>query len=61
MTKQPVEFDQRYHIVKEFCGQPEARYVVRFCGKWVGQSANRSDAVQMASEHYQELMNDYQQ
>lgn len=41
----------RYAINKEYCGQPEPRFVVRFCGDWVGQSASRLDAVEMMKAH----------
>lgn len=43
--------DNRYTIQREFCGYPEARYVVRFCGEWVGQSANKSDAIAIAESY----------
>lgn len=29
-------FDERYTITREFCGYRGTRYVVRFCGAWIG-------------------------
>jgi hypothetical protein len=46
-----MPIDSRYTIAMEYCGYAEPRYVVRFCGQWVGQSANRSDARQIAESH----------
>lgn len=43
--------DKRYSIRREWCGQPEPRWVVRFCGDWVGQSASRWDAQAIAEHH----------
>lgn len=43
--------DKRYTITKEFCGYSESRYVVRFCGAWVGQSASKWDAQSIAKSH----------
>lgn len=43
--------DKRYTVALEFCGYPEARYVVRFCDKWLGQSANLNDAIFIAICH----------
>lgn len=45
--------DNRYTIRREFCGYPEARWVVRFCGEWVGQSANKADAIAIAESFEQ--------
>jgi hypothetical protein len=28
--------DKRHRFAREFCGQPTARRVFRFCGEWVG-------------------------
>ena len=36
---------------KEFCGYPGARWVVRFCGEWVGQAETRHHAGLIAMSH----------
>lgn len=36
--------DNRYTITKEYCGYPEAKYILRFCGEWVGQFETLEDA-----------------
>lgn len=28
--------DSRYSVTKEWCGQIEAKYILRFCGEWIG-------------------------
>jgi hypothetical protein len=43
--------DKRYTIRPEFCGYPTARYVVRFCGTWVGQRASLRAATILALSH----------
>ena len=43
--------DTRYSIEKEYCGHPESRFVVRFCGEWVGQSLFYSAAILLATSH----------
>lgn len=43
--------DQRYNIAREYCGYDTPRWVVRFCGDWVGQNASRESAKAMAEEH----------
>lgn len=43
--------DNRYTITREYCGHPEPRYIARFCGEWLGQSYNKSDAERIAAEH----------
>lgn len=48
MKTHPVSSDKRYTVTKEFCGYPEARFVVRFCGEWVAQSLFYSSAVTRA-------------
>ncbi len=45
---QTVVKDKRYSISREFCGYAEARYVVRFCGDWIGQSKFKARAVKLA-------------
>lgn len=48
MKTHPVSSDKRYTVTKEFCGYPEPRFVVRFCGEWVAQSLFYSGAVMRA-------------
>ena len=43
--------DSRYTITKEYCGYPEARYVIRFCGEWVCQEYTYQDALISAEKH----------
>lgn len=43
--------DNRYTITREYCGHPEPRYIARFCGEWLGQSYNKSDAERIAADH----------
>lgn len=43
--------DRRYSIEKEFCGYPEPRFVVRFCGDWICQSPYYTAAVMRAVGH----------
>jgi hypothetical protein len=43
--------DRRYTITKEFCGYPDARFVARFCGDFIGQSLFYSSAVAKAVGH----------
>ena len=46
--------DERYTVALAYCGHPEARYVVRFCGGFIGQSANLNDAIFVAICHQDE-------
>lgn len=39
--------DKRYTLRLEFCGYATARYVVRFCGTWVGQAETEVEARQI--------------
>lgn len=43
--------DTRYTINLEYCGRPEARHVVRFCGHWIGQSETAPGAEAIALAH----------
>lgn len=43
--------DKRYQIAQEFCGYPEPRWVVRFLGQWIGQSASYQQAQDLAQIH----------
>lgn len=46
--------DERYTVGIEACGYPELRCVVRFCGEFIGQSANLNDAIFIAICHQDE-------
>lgn len=37
--------DRRYSIQREFCGYPEKRHVLRFCGDFIAQSTSYSAMV----------------
>ena len=37
--------DRRYSVALEWCGQSTPRYVARFCGEWIGQSAFKASAM----------------
>lgn len=52
-----LALDKRYTIRKEFCGRQEARYVVRFAGDYIGASASRLDALQIAENHNNDRFN----
>jgi hypothetical protein len=52
-----LTLDKRYTIRKEFCGYPETRYVVRFAGDYVGASASKFDALQIAEQHNNDRFN----
>jgi|GEM_PF-2958124 len=43
--------DPRYTFSKEWCGYPEKRHVVRFCGEWVGQGRTKTDALEVYGAH----------
>lgn len=43
--------DPRYTIALEYCGYDTPRWVVRFCGDWIGQATTRVKAREMATEH----------
>lgn len=56
MTYHPIHhadgsIDHRYSIAKEFCGHPEPRFVVRFCGDFICQSKFYTAAVMRAVGH----------
>ena len=44
--------DNRYTVTREFCGKSSSRYVARFCGKWIEQADNKTEAWEIAQEHY---------
>ena len=43
--------DNRYSIQQEFCGYPQAMWVARFCGEWIGCDVERIGAEQKALNH----------
>lgn len=43
--------DSRYSIAREWCGHSTRRYVVRFCGAWVGCRRSKRGAYAMAGRH----------
>jgi hypothetical protein len=43
--------DKRYTVRLEWCGYAAQRYVVRFCGEWVGCAQNRHTANELARTH----------
>lgn len=45
--------DSRYSCIKEYCGYAEPRWVVRFCGQWLGQSFNKPIAQAIIVAHQQ--------
>jgi hypothetical protein len=49
MTKKKP--DRRYSVALEYCGAKRRRWIVRYCGEWVGMGKNRSDAKRIAAEH----------
>lgn len=55
--------DDRYTIAKEWCGHPQMRWVIRFCGEWVGYSPHLTLAINLAQVDYEkrkkELQEDY--
>lgn len=52
--------DKRYTANLEFCGYSTKRNVVRFCGEFISQHENISDAMAAIDEHKKtrELNND---
>ena len=48
--------DSRYSINLEFCGYSKARYVVRFCGDYIGHAKSKNSAEAIANKH-KELRN----
>lgn len=49
-----MKTDKRYAVNKEFSGYATQRYVVRFCGKWVGSADARINALKLCSQHNNE-------
>lgn len=41
----------RYRIALEHCGYAKRRWVVRFCGEWIGTGKNWADADKIARCH----------
>ena len=46
-----MKTDPRYTISLEFCGYPEQRHVVRFCGEWVGQAKTEAETGKIMMDH----------
>lgn len=46
--------DKRYSIAREYCGYDTPRWVVRFCGDWIGQHASKEGARALAEAHAEE-------
>ncbi|MBI0533027.1 hypothetical protein [Sphingomonas sp. TX0522] len=51
MSRASTRRDERYSIAREFCGQPKARQVARFCGDWLGHAPNRRGARAIIEAH----------
>ena len=51
MKAHPIKSDPGYTITREYCGQPEQRYVVRLCGEWISHHLTYSGAVVRAVGH----------
>lgn len=47
----PIPNDARYTCRLEWCGYPERRFVVRFCGDWIVQASKLGEAVAVAIAH----------
>lgn len=52
----PIFRDSRYTIDKEYCGHPEPRYVLRFCGDFIAQSEFLSPMIVRAVGHNSERL-----
>ena len=46
-----ITSDPRYSIAQEYCGHDTPRWVVRFCGDWVGEAATKVKARELAMEY----------
>ena len=46
-TARAAQRDRRYAVRLEFCGYAEPRYVVRFCGEWLGQALSYAAAEEL--------------
>lgn len=51
MSRASTRRDGRYSIAREFCGQPKARQVARFCGEWLGHAPSRRAARAIIEAH----------
>jgi hypothetical protein len=51
-TRYPIANDKRYSIALEYCGYVKRRWIVRFCGGWIGRGINRADAEKIAQQHH---------
>lgn len=45
MKTHPVRSDQRFTVTREYFGEAEPRFVLRFCGEWVDKFRNYPAAV----------------
>lgn len=43
----PMRKDKRYSVELEYCGYKEAKYVVRFCGKYIAPCDTKQEAMAM--------------
>lgn len=48
--------DERYTCRLEWCGHPERRFVIRFCGQWIVQARTLGEAVAVAEAHNKHRM-----
>lgn len=51
MKLHPIASDARYTITREFCGHAEKRFVLRWCGEFLGSFASYPAAVLRATGH----------
>ena len=49
-----VKRDRRYSVTREYHGDSEPSFVLRFCGEWVNHSDNPEQAWLKAAEHKKE-------
>lgn len=43
--------DNRYSINKEWCGQTEAKFIIRFCNRWIDKADTIEQAEEIALRH----------
>lgn len=51
ITHDNGKIDCRYEITSEFCGYETPRYVLRYCGEFIGQSPKQMGMVTKARQH----------
>lgn len=49
-----MKHDERYTLNLEYCGYEKPRYVMRFCGEWLGQAETKNDAAMFYIAHSDE-------